>query len=170
MHRAIRIAISSAMVCLMLVACGGNDNDAREKQMEEMARDHGIDADVSMDEDGEVSSVTIKGMGNSQVGTNLKLPEGFPEDVPIADDWSIIAVTPAPGGYSVSAMTDSSIEEALDAARDLLASEGWTETRAAQNNPMMVQAGFSKDQRMTNLNLIDTGDNRTIQLITMQRP
>jgi len=135
-----------------------------------MAEKHGIEADVSLADDGEVESVTIKSANGAQVGRNLKLPDGFPDDVPVPSDWAIMSASPTPGGFMVQAMTDDSIEDALAQARAQLSGEGWTETDIAQPSLMITQVGFTKSDRMTNLNLMDTGATRTVQLVTMQRP
>lgn len=156
---------------LLLTSCGGGDsNDSREQQMEAMAKKHGVDADVSLDEKGEVKSVTINTANGTQVGKNLQLPDGFPADVPMAPDWDIMSVSPTPGGFMVQAMTDASANEVLAAARTQLTAQGWTETGLQQSSPVMTQVGFAKEDRMTNLNLMDAGDMRTVQLVTMTRP
>ena len=166
--RGVWVLLSAA---LLLVSCGGGDNDSREAQMEAMAKKHGIDADVSLDEDGEVASVVIEqGYGGARVGTNLELPDGFPDDVPVSSDWTIMAVSPTPGGYMINGSTERTVDEALAAVRQQLTAEGWTETGFSNSNSVMTQVGFSKDERITNINLMDTGANRSVQLVTMQKP
>lgn len=163
--------LAPVLAAVLLTACGGGDDSAaREAQMEEMAQKYGVNADVSLDDSGEVTSVTINNANGAQLGKNLELPADFPADVPVAPDWAIMAISPAPGGFMVQAVTDAAVEDALALARTQLTSHGWTETGAAQTSPVMQQVGFSKGDRITNINLMDTGEMRTVQLVTMQPP
>jgi hypothetical protein len=162
--------IATLGATLLLASCGGNDNESRENQIEAQAKEYGIDADVTVGDDGEVTNAVIKQPGGAQVGNNLQLPEGFPEDVPIPSDWTVMATSPAPGGFMVNAMTDATADEAVAGIREQLTAQGWTESGFSQPNAMMTQVGFSKDDRMTNLNLMDTGDARNVSLVTMTKP
>jgi hypothetical protein len=81
-----------------------------------------------------------------------------------------MATSPAPGGFMVNAMTDATADEAVAGIREQLTAQGWTESGFSQPNVMMTQVGFSKDDRMTNLNLMDTGDARNVSLVTMTKP
>tara|TARA_R110001592_G_scaffold363393_1_gene687304 strand:+ start:156649 stop:157155 length:507 start_codon:yes stop_codon:yes gene_type:complete len=159
--------LAAILAAMLLAGCGSDDNDSREQQIEAMARKHGVNADVSLDARGEVQSVTINSANGAQIGKNLQLPEDFPSDVPMAPDWAVMSISPAPGGFMVHAMTDVSAAEALAATREQLTSEGWVETGFAQTNTAMAQIRFAKGDRITNVNLMDTGAQRTVQLLTM---
>lgn len=161
-----------AACALMLGACGGGSEDAREKQIEDAAKRHGVDADVELDDKGEVASVKINNGMGATVGQNLDLPDNFPSDVPVDDDWSIMAISPAPGvdGFMVNAMTDDGVDETLEKLRNALGAQGWTEETADQPTPQMSRVNFVKDGRMTNVNLIDGGPQLTVQLVTMKKP
>ncbi|WDI32220.1 hypothetical protein PUV54_03310 [Hyphococcus flavus] len=157
----------------LLAACGGGGEEAREKQIEDMAKRHGVNADVELDDKGEVASVKINnGMGGATVGSNLSLPDNFPSDVSVDDNWSVMAISPAPGvdGFMVNAMTDDSVEETLSKLRSSLGAKGWTEEASDQPTPQMQRINFVKDDRMTNVNLISGGPQLTVQLVTMKKP
>ena len=155
----------------LLVACGGGNNETREKQMEKVAKDHGVDADVKLDKNGEVEKVEIK-KGKARVGTNLDLPDGFPKDVPVSADWKVISSTPvADGGFMIQAMSMEDVETVLPALREAMTDAGWTETQFSEAAPTMTQISFEKDDRMTNVNLIIPGSSHiTLQLTTMKKP
>lgn len=153
----------------MLGACGGG-NDAREAQMEREAARHGVDADVELNDKGEVEKVEIKGLGGASVGSNLDLPADFPEDVPVPSGWSIMATTPAPGGYMVQALSGDGAQGIMDAMRASLTDQGWTETSADSPTPQMQRLGFTKDDRMTNVVITENGDTHAVQIITMKTP
>ncbi|WP_425411041.1 hypothetical protein [Hyphococcus sp.] len=155
---------------VLLAACGGGE-EAREKQMEDMAKRHGVDADVELDDKGEVKSVKINnGLGGAVVGQNIDLPDGFPADVPVSDEWSIMATTPTPGGYMIQAMSGDSADAIIEDVRKALNAEGWTEETVDNPVPQMHRIGFTKDDRMTTLNLIANGEQMSVQLLTMKKP
>lgn len=161
-----------ALAAAGLAACGGsNDSETRERDMEDYAERHGVDADVEVDEQGEVESVAIKSPTGGQYGKDLKLPDGFPDDVPVSPDWSIVAATPMPqGGYSLQAMSAETMEAALETVRARMTAQGWAETAMESASPQMRRLSFEKDARMTSINLIDAGDGVSVQLLTMDQP
>ena len=155
----------------LLAACGGGDNETREKQMEKVAKDHGFDADVELDDAGEVESVEIT-RGDARVGRNLSLPDGFPDDVPLPSEWEVISSNPAPGnGFMVQAMTGDNVGTIVAAVRQEMAGTGWSEVNFAEPAPTMTQIGFEKADRMTNFNVINPGSGQiSVQLVTMTKP
>ncbi len=162
------------MICLttLLGACGGNgDADSYARELEAQAQKHGIDADVTVNEAGDVDSVTVNTQGGGQVGQNLALPEGFPDDVPIAPNWSIMSVSPVPqGGYMVQAMTPEDIDTVLATARQGFTAAGWSEASASQASPQMSRVGFEKGTRISSVNLIDGGAQLAVQIVTLEKP
>lgn len=156
----------------LLAACGGGDNtSAKEKKIEEYAAKHGVDADVELDEKGEVKSVTVNNGLGAKVGNNLDLPADFPKDVHVSGDWSVMAISPAPqGGFMLNATTTSSVDDTLSAIREKMAANGWSVENEDQPNAMMNRIGFVKDDRLASFNLINTGAQLNVQLVTMKRP
>ena len=156
---------------VLLAACGGGDNEAREKKIEAEAAKHGVNADVELDEKGEVKSVAINNGLGGAVGNNLDLPAGFPADVPVADDWSVMASSAVPqDGFMLQATTGDNVDDTLAAIRASMTAAGWTEENADQPNAMMSRVGFGKGDRMTTFSLMSTGGPLTVQLVTMTRP
>ncbi|MEO1136458.1 MAG: hypothetical protein AAFW68_07595 [Pseudomonadota bacterium] len=152
-----------------LGACGGG-NEAREQEIEREAARHGVDADVELNERGEVETVEIKGLGGTSVGSNLDLPADFPADVPVPADWSIMATTPAPGGYMVQALSGDDAQSIVDVMRASLSANGWAETSADTPTPQMRRIGFNKDDRMTNVIVTENGETHAVQIITIKTP
>jgi hypothetical protein len=139
--------------------------------MEDQARRYGINADVTLDEQGGVNQVSVDGVGGAKAGQNLDLPAGFPEDVPLGNGWNIVGVSPAPlGGFMIQAMTTGAIAEVAAGTSGRLIAAGWTQTAATQLTPQMIQLDFEKGSRIANVNLIDAGQQITVQLATMQKP
>ncbi|WP_375203603.1 hypothetical protein [Hyphococcus sp.] len=156
----------------LLTACGGGE-EAREKKMEAEAAKHGIDADVELDDKGEVESVRVNNGLGATVGSNLDLPDGFPSDVPVNGGWSIISTSATPGqqgGFMVQAMSESSIAAIAETVQRDMAAAGWSETAADNPTPQMSRLGFEKDGRLTNYILMDGGEKTSVQIVTMKKP
>jgi len=102
---------------------------------------YGIDADVTVGDDWEVTNAIINNPSGGQVDNKLQLPDRFPVDVPIPSDCTVMATSPAPGGFMVNAMTDATADETLAGVRGKLTAAGWTET-VSQPNAMMAEVGF----------------------------
>lgn len=164
-------AASISIAALILASCGGNDsNEAREKKMEDTAARYGVDVDVSLDEDGETEQVVIN-QGGGQVGQGLNLPPGFPNDITLPETWNIMAASaPMPNGYSIQALSDRSAAEIMDELRSRLTAEGWVETVADSPTSQMSRISFEKDDRMANFNILENGETRAVQLLTMPTP
>lgn len=160
-----------AGAAIMLASCGGSDsNETRERQMEEAAARHGIDADVTLDSSGETEKIVINA-GGGQVGQGLDLPADFPSDVNLPSDWNIIAAAaPLPNAHSIQALSDKSTEDVVEDIRSSLSAEGWTETASDSPTPQMARINFEKEDRMANFNIIANGETRAVQVVTMPKP
>ncbi len=154
----------------LLSACGG-ESENREAAIEKEAKKYGIDADVTVDEKGDVKTVAIK-RGNAVVGQHLSVPAEFPDDIKLPANWNMIASAPVPNlnGFSVQALSEDDAETILTNLRGSMSADGWTETVADQPTPQMSRINFEKDDRMANFNIIANGDTNAVQLMTMSKP
>lgn len=166
MHRFFKLALGAAL----LAGCGGGTNEAREDNIEDTAARYGLDVEVNLDESGETDQVVIN-QGGGQVGQGLNLPDGFPGDIDFPIAWNVMAASsPMPNGYSIQALTESSTGDIVAELRERLAAKGWTETAFQAPTPQMSQIGFEKDERMANFNILENGETRAVQLVTMPKP
>jgi hypothetical protein len=165
-NRSVLVLVSG----IALGGCGGGDElQSRELAMERQAQRFGIDAEVQLDESGEVDQVAVQTLGG-MAGQNLDLPESFPEDVSLNPEWNITSVAPVPtGGFLVQALAQESMADIVAGARTRLTATGWTETEFA-DGAQMTRLSFEKDARMTSLNLISNGAQVVVQLATMPKP
>ena len=129
-----------------LASCGGGGSEeARERQMEQMARSQGIEADVELDDNGS-AQVTING---ATVGTNMGVPDDFPEDVFVDPSWNVTGVNSLPGGLKmVQAMTDANADTVIGAVEQAMIAYGWEPSVASKTKGPMASAQFEKDGRM----------------------
>ena len=157
---------------LLLAACGGSDAPedapvAGEEAAVETEADTPADtpAPAAAPED-----ETDPGNG-SVTGTDLELPEGFPSDVALPEGVSITATMPVPpDGFSIQGSSDLGVEALGEAVREAMEGEGWTALQPEEDSAQMVRIQFEKDGRVANVNIIDSGETSTLQLVTMTKP
>jgi len=170
-----RIVIGPVFVLLiatLLTACGGDDSkEAREAEMEEYARSYGVDVDVEIDDQtGEESVVINQGIGAmaGQVGANLRVPAGFPDDIVLFPGMKIHASSGIPRGHTLQAMVDGTIEDVAEFYREGMARKGWQTAGPGMQSPAMQTLQFKKDNRQTNISIMPNGERSTVQIMTMQ--
>jgi len=163
--------LAIALATDLLAACSGSDsNNSREKAMEDAAARHGIDADVSLNNKGEAEQMVINA-GGSQVGRNLNLPAGFPDDIELPAAWDIIATgSPMPGSHSLQALSESSKEDIISDVRNRLMADGWTEMESDPSMPHMARISLEKGGRLASFNVIENGNTRAVQILIMPKP
>jgi len=129
----LRRILTAALGLSLLAACDEDATQSRESELEDYAHAHGVDADVEAGESGEVRSVTVN-QGAGKVGSNLALPDDFPDDVPVYENLKLHAVTPIPGGGpSLSGIAGGDLGEvARFTLRRWLRTDGWTPRRHRQ--------------------------------------
>ncbi|CAB4689733.1 MAG: hypothetical protein F2667_01750 [Actinobacteria bacterium] len=131
-----RFAMSAAALLLapaFLTACGGDDaaESAAEKAIENAS---GGDADVDIDDDGNVKIETSDGTFTS----GQDLPEGFPTDeVPLIDGDIQMGMSGSDmgsdGGFAVVVTSDLDVDAATEEAISLLTDAGFETTEDANS-------------------------------------
>ncbi len=151
----------------MLAGCGqSGSSETRERELENYAAQYGVNADVTVDENGEVSSVTVNSPSGGVAGSNLELPSGFPADVVLHPSENIYSVTPVPGGgYSIAALSDASIADLSAWHRREMQQRGWSE-QPGGGGPL----AFMKNGRLASINFTPNGDSVAVQIMTMTIP
>ncbi len=170
-----RIVIGPVFVLLiatLVSACGGDDtSEAREAEMEEYARSYGVDVDVEIDEStGEESVVINQGIGAmaGQVGTNLRVPAGFPDDIVLFPGMKIHSSSGIPQGHTLQGTVEGSSEDVAEFYREGMAKKGWQTEGPGMQSPAMHSLQFKKDNRQTNISVMPNGERSTVQIMTMK--
>lgn len=158
--------LPAIMGLLLLAACGEDSTQSREAELEAYARSHGVDAQVRVSEDGDVQSVVINS-GGGQVGSNLALPNDFPDDVALPAELNIMGVTPTPVGLNVIAHTQDDMEMVIRFLVAEMARQGWAEASPAQAVPTMRTLRFSKGARSAMFNLVAADPGTSVTLVLM---
>ena len=168
-----RLLLTAALMCMLVAACGGSQSEqAREDAIEDLAAQYGVDADVELDEDGNVEQLTIDrsvGGMQAQLGQNLDLPADFPADVPIYPGLSIHSVSAVPQGHMVQGTTEDDRQAVVDFLRERLLADGWTEAESNEVGPML-QMRFEKGSRITGIMLMPGNPGVVVQLSALTLP
>jgi hypothetical protein len=122
-------AAIGAVLLLGAAACGGDSGSPSDGALEEIIESQGGgDVDIDSD-DGEITIESDDGSFSSS--SSGELPEGWPDDVPLPDDFEIQGSSRIADGSSggavltVSGMTGMSVEEVQEFYTSAL--DGWTE-------------------------------------------
>lgn len=109
---------------------------------------HSATKDVNVDKKG--GSVTVKtnnGQSSASYGNDVKLPQGFPTDVPVYKPSTIIYATKTETTrFSVAAKTSASMQTVLDYYKSELTKQGWESTHESSYGDGTLLS-YTKDGR-----------------------
>lgn len=132
---AARRAAAPVLVCLALgtaaAGCGGSEDDATNQAADDLAEQiaeaGGQDAEVDIDsETGEVDVQTDD--GEMSVGEDVALPDDFPSEIPLPDDYELSAAmtSSADGGWTITGSLPDASEASFDELVAGFTDAGWT--------------------------------------------
>ncbi|PKP79052.1 MAG: hypothetical protein CVT81_00915 [Alphaproteobacteria bacterium HGW-Alphaproteobacteria-3] len=160
----LRRILTAALGLSLLAACGEDSTQSRESELEDYARAHGVDADVEVGESGEVRSVTIN-QGAGKVGSNLALPDDFPDDVPVYENLKLHAVTPIPGGgLSLSGIAGGDLGEVARFYAAEMVAHGWTDASPPPAAPSQRTLQFTKGSRNVMITLMPASPGTSVSI------
>ena len=172
MQMRVRCVGVAAMVLLAGCGGGGQTQEGKDRQAEEYAKSFGVDAQVTTNADGTKSVAIDRSIGGlaAQGGSNLAVPAGFPDDIPMYPQLNIFAASQLPSdGFTVQGQTSDSVEQVAEFYVARMTSSGWTHEPPAQQAPTMRMVPFKKGNRTASISLI-SGQGTTVQLMTMVMP
>lgn len=89
------------------------------------------------------------------IGSNLALPDNFPDDVPVHENLKLNAVTPIPGGgISLSGVADSDLDDVASFHAAKMVEHGWTDATPPQATPSQRTLRFTRGSRNAMINLM----------------
>jgi hypothetical protein len=153
------------------LACnsGPETQSEQDQRAEEYAKSLGMDVDVKTNADGS-PTVTLEnapGGVTAQAGSNLSVPAGFPDDVPLYPRLNIGASSAMPNrGFSLQGQSQDPVDKVIEFYSAELPSRGWT-SNATQRSPMMSLMEFSKGNRIVTISLLPANVGTTVQITTM---
>ncbi len=152
------------LAATMLAGCG---QDAADTAAEKIAKQQGVDMDI--DRDGETATYTMGGSDGTkvQVGENLKVPEGFPDDVAVYPDLKIVSASTVPQGFMISGQSADDVDKIAGFYTDKLTSSGWAKDGEFSQEGTMRVLSFKKDNRTASVTVVKGDDGTTVQLAAM---
>jgi hypothetical protein len=112
--------VSSLLLAATLaLACGGDEKTVETESGTFTVEREGEGVRISGEEEG-------VGTFSGQFGENARIPDGFPEDVPVYPDARVMGGMAAGGGGMVTLQTEDDPEEVVDFYREKLVEEGWS--------------------------------------------
>ncbi|MGE0668890.1 MAG: hypothetical protein AB7O49_20225 [Sphingomonadales bacterium] len=146
-----------------VAGCG---QDAADTAAEKIAKQHGIDMDIDRDGDKATYTVSGPGGGTVQMGENLSVPDGFPDDVAVYPDLKIVSASSMPQGYMVHGQTTDAIDKVAGFYADKMTSDGW-EKESEMTAQGMRTMSFKKEGRNAAVNVFSGDEGTTVQLTAM---
>lgn len=143
-----------AIAAFGLAGCGESGSEAAAEAMAGQV----LGQDVEIDEDGEV--VTIDGLRISS-GASAELPDGFPADVYLPDDYDLESVMEADESTTLQGTTGIAADQLYADAIEAMTSQGWTQSMGMPPNDGMGIVTFQKDNRSASVSVDANGDEDT---------
>ncbi len=147
--------------------------EARERQLEQIARRHGVEVDVELDDSGQsVDRLTINHSvagHTGQYGSNVALPEGFPDDVPVPEGLAIFANSKVPHGYMIQGRSSEDAARLQAFFNEAAVAAGWQPGPSSATGPIQ-QLQFDLGRRKLGVTITETGTERLVQISTIEMP
>ena len=159
------VTLTAAM--LLVQGCGGCGQKASESLAEKMVEraiksEDGQDADVQLTEEG-ISIKSKDGQFSMSSGENVKLPDNFPEDIPLYPEAQLRMTTSSADGMSVSQTTPDPVSTVAEKLKSNMTKNGWTEETAV-NMQGNVILSYEKGERQASLTVMRADDETLITL------
>jgi hypothetical protein len=132
------------------VACQRTTEDAVESAMEREFAKQGELAEVKID--GESPSMEVKaadGRSEFNVGPGTPIPPGFPQDIPLYPDQTILIghAQVENAVFMIQAKTDDAVEEVVDFYGKTAAERGWQESTRTTSDSRLTILAYEKEDR-----------------------
>lgn len=166
-----RALLAVAVSAVLLAACGKAQESASEA-LAEQALEAQTGAEVDIETEDGASTVTMEtaeGKLEHSAGENLPLPDDFPDDVVLPDDYTVVSVMKMGPSRSVVLRSRETMATLYDQYRTGQADQGWKETMSMQGAEGAA-LGFEKDKRGMLVNLRPDIEGQTIVSLSLQAP
>ena len=103
-------------------------------------------------------------------GGAMPLPEGFPDDVYLPDDYEVTTTTDNADTRTTYFKTSGDLEALFDAASRGMQEKGWTVTGTMKQSPTAHSLMFAKGQRTGGINVIKTDETGLVLMVYFDKP
>lgn len=168
---ATRTALAAALLAPLLAACG-QAQDAATEALTEQALEASTGQDVDIRTENGRQTITVdSGQGRYQhtTGEKVPLPEDFPDDITLPEDYTVLSVMAMGPTQSVVLRSDASMSELFEQIKAGQARRGWKETVSMQGAEGSM-LGFEKGGRGVLVNLRSDLEGQTVVSLSLQAP
>ncbi|MEN3951498.1 hypothetical protein [Iodidimonas sp. SYSU 1G8] len=147
-----------------LAACDSSET-LTEKAIEKYAEQQGVDMDVDLKDGGQ--SVTMKsdqGEITTQVGGEVKIPDGFPSDIPVYDGLTVHAASTMSDTYMLHAQSAEPLDKIVQYYVEAMPAQGWVKEAESNQAGVMYISSYKKDGRTAGVTVVAGDDSRTVQI------
>lgn len=161
--------IAALALALVLSACGKSEEKAAEALAEQaLETNAGQDVDVDIEDDGQTVTIqTEQGTLKQSSGDNVALPDDFPTDVTLPDDYKVMSVMTMGPVTSVVMEVPEAPSVVFADIKSGQASQGWKETLSMQGADGSM-LGFEKGDRSLLVNLGKSESGGTMLSLSLQ--
>ena len=167
MNRTSSLTLALVIGAGALTGCGAAADKVAEKATEKAIESQtGGDVDVNTNGDGSFNIETDD--GSLSIGTG-KLPDGWPDDISIPEDFKIVSGSSTNTGdgqlFSVTATTDASPEDAMDELSSQF--DGWDksgESNMSSGDGSWVTHQYEQDGRQVSITATGDGEQTSVSI------
>lgn len=164
-----RLLIAAVALAMVLSACGKSGEKAAETLAgKALEANSGQDLDVVIDDDGQ--TVALQGGQDTprqSSGDNVVLPDGFPTDIALPDDYRLMSVMTMGPVTSVVLEVPGPPSDVFADLKSGQAGQGWKETLSMQGMDGST-LGFEKGDRSLLVNLGNSEQGGTTMSLSLQ--
>jgi len=106
-------------------------------------------------------------------GEEARIPDGFPEDVPLPEEFAVESVSalPAQGAYVVQGRVPGLLEIVTPEMKRQIEGQGWAEVSPVDREAMrdMLMMNFTKEGKMLNVTLFREDNGTSVNVTTIPR-
>jgi hypothetical protein len=163
--------LTATLLLVSVAGCKKIAEEAIEGAIESQAARQGSEANVEIDDESFSMQVQGKdGQQTLQIGEDTKLPEGFPEDVPLYPDWTIVVAHTQAGDsiFMIQAQSADPLPQVAEFFTEKVPQNGWEEKSNTSQGEKMKILQYAKDDRTLNF-IINADDQGTGVNITIAK-
>ena len=154
------------LVSVLMIGCSCSEEAGEKVAEKAIEAQTGHKADIDVDKE----SMTIKtkdGEMTMTSGKAAKIPDNFPEDVPMYEGYALEMAMEVPEGYSLSFTTEDGVSKVSEWYLNEMIDKGWTKEASMDmgNQKMLV---FKKGERGVNLVISPESDKTRIALTSVK--
>lgn len=150
-----------------LAACDSSET-LTEKAIEKYAEHQGVDMDIDLKDGAQsVTMQTDQGEMTTQVGGNVKIPDGFPSDVPFYEGLTLQTASTISDTYMLQAQSNEPLDKIVQYYVEAMPAQGWVKEAESNQGGVLYISSFKKDGRTAGVSVMSGDDSRTVQITTL---